>query len=372
MKTGSRTNKGGGRRLPAVIAALVLMGMGWIAPHPAQAQVASGQVGFWTKELDLGPNDVPYAGQREGTAYLVNYSKSPVFVQILEATGPFKVYEAGESGILEPNHYASLTISFRPTVAGPATGELSARVWAPDPVLMTSALKGKGVDREKIPDLSGVWRTGEGTEYTVDYSLVRTRPGGTGKDVTLGWNAGETWFDGEVWNGQWMSRQTRSDGYFALRLVSPDRLEGVYSVGDPDDGQIYSWFLTRRSTFAGRWQTEFGVMTFQRISEAEAEALRPKFGNFWSTPPASVSWYLATYPWSGGGQILAFTANTFKTSNPPQLLVGRYLEPGGTKSGDIRADAEYSDTRGLLSFLAWYRPDNSGPSTWSGRYLGPP
>ena len=175
-------------------------------------------------------------------------------------------------------------------------------------------------------------------------------------------------FDGEWYIGELTTGNVVT--YVIFQLTQPDQLE-FYILDETLKVVTGPVIYTRRSTFSGKWQTEFGVMTVQRISEADAQALRSKFGTFETPPPASVSWYLGTYPWSGGGQVLAYTVNTYDSAKPPETLVGRYAEASG-KKGDLRAGAQYSDERGLLSFNAYYHPDSGGTAFWSGKYLGPP
>jgi hypothetical protein len=350
------------------LAALVLVGIGGAATPPAQAQ-SSGRTGveFWTPEVDLGPAEVN--GRYGGVAYVVNFGGFPVSIRVDGATGPFETPDKGVSWSLKPGYYVTLHVDFVPKAVGSATGQLLVETSDLSSPFLISGLKGKGVDGDKLPDLSGFWQTGGGASITCFQATDRASVYALHAFST---KVLQGRFDGQLWTGTWSESGNPDDkGVFVFVRTGPDRLEGA--LGDQNGALIPNYsqvVLTRRSTFSGFWQTPpYGTLYMGRIEEKDAQALLQtgRFGPLQA--PASVSWYYGKYPWSGGGEILAYTQNTYNPDHPGLDLQGRFWDLTGRKRGGlrIRADGPFP-----TEFAGSFWADSDGLSVaWSGKYLGP-
>lgn len=349
------------------LAALGMVANAVSAPAPARAQ--SGEqsgVKFYYPDLNLGPAEIGRAYQE--AAYLVNWENFPVSYTVAGTTGPFKTPDKGAQGTLPARTYITLMVSFVPQAEGPASGQLYVTTNYLLSAVVILPLAGKGVDRDKLPDLSGIWRQGSLLPWKLTHA-PDDRASLTYRYQDL-WYRGR--FDGEWWYGYVYLSNGNVLTYFAFRLVAPDLLEGREYTLDGRPAEY--WVLTRRAPYAGQWRTAMGIMTIQRITEEQAKThsdyarLTPAF-----TLNPSRSWYLGTYPWSGGGQILGLAANTYDAEKLSNLF-GCYREVAGTKSGHIYAQPKSrSDIGELTRFEGQYVPDTvAGIYPWWGDYSAPP
>jgi hypothetical protein len=353
--------------MPAMIAVLVLAGVGWIAPAPARAQ--DGIVFWEAPSFDLGGCEV-------GTSYTTyfyvgNTAKVPIYARVAGTNGPFFGYK-GSEGLLSPGQWVAWPVTFQPTTPGQASGALEVDSSYLPSAVEILPLKGTGVNGPDIPDLSGTWSNTSGIQFDISHSVDATIGGRAhvsgvfrGSGFAL---VGQ--FDGQVcfgWVYESTSLQTILGGFgFAVDANDPDSMHLV--IGDAQGKTSTAGYLFRQSPFSGYWDIGGGKLVLYRISAQYAQSLRQSgaFSPWDNAPTTGVSWYYGKYTSNGGGEMLGYTFNTWDVSKPPSILYGLFRDYGAAAYGWFNVSL---DKPGYFQGQYGYGHDPS--YNWSGTYIGP-